>query len=1292
MARKSAGKKTGAAPPTVKLKVLREGSSKRERQHRRSVVTPFPSRKSALIVLGMHRSGTSPMTRVLNLLGGDLPSNLMPPAPGDNELGFWEPDDIVRIHDELLSSAGSSWDDVSPFPESWYGSNVVDGFRERILHILERDFSRSAIFVLKDPRICRLLPFWLTLLEQFGADPRFIIVIRNPLEVAASLKARNHFLPSKSILLWLWHLLEAERETRGRKRSFTFYEDLLEDWSDVAARVSKELDIPWPRLSHETSVRIEEFLSSSHRHHSYRPQELAIRADVADWAKHAYHAVLTSWESPRRLAKTLDEIRRELNVADAAFGPLIAQARIDLTTRNQAIETLTSDLGAHQKELAEKNEEIVALSGELETRDEKLAGKDRELAGLSTALSQKDKILQEQHSRIVSLSSDLEARDDELVEKSEEIVRLSGELKTRDENLAEKDKGITRLSGELKARDEKLAEKDKEIVRLSGELKTRDEKSVEKDKEIVKLSGELKTRDEEWAEKDKEIVKLSGELKTRDENLAEKDKEIVNLSDELKRRHETLRDKTEEILQLSSQLKAIADLSARREQVLQSVLSSRSWRATRPLRSVSAALRSLRAIPKGMDSTGRYFQQSGLHTADPRPPVSATSPERQQEVKDAYHRLARVQLDAFLGEPHRLQLPFSEKPEVSILLVLHNQAALTLACLQSIREAVDCPAEVIIIDNASTDETHSLLDRVDSAEITYNAENVHFLRACNQGAPLARGRFILLLNNDARLLPGSLRAALSTMNSSPDIGVVGGRLVLLDGSLQEAGSIVWRDGSCLGYGRGDSPSAPMYSFRRDVDFCSGAFFLVRRELFNTLEGFDDAFAPAYYEEVDFCLRARRAGFRTVYEPAAVILHCEFASSADYTEVIALQAQNRKVLVERHEPIRSRQAEPTPYNLLWARSVSKCRSRILLIENRVPHPGLGQGYPRSQRILATLVDLGHFVTIYPLVFPDEPWEKVYADIPREVEVMNGWGAELLPGFLKERSGFYDTIVVCRPPNMATYLHAAGMNRNAMNRTRIIYDAEAVFAFREVRRLGLESEESSEKITGAIAEEMALAKRAEAVLTVCEMERKAFLSHGVEQAVVLGHSLTVTPTPNDFVSRRNILFVGAILDEQTPNGESLIWFVENVFPIVQEKLGRDIRLLIAGINDGERFRKMASETVRILGFVDDLKQLYDACRIFVAPTRFSAGIPLKVYEAAAHGLPSVTSSLLASQLDWESEQDLLAAEGTDAKGFAEACLRLYSDESLWWRLRESALARVERECSPEVFRSTLEKVFG
>ncbi|MEO8115697.1 MAG: glycosyltransferase, partial [Phenylobacterium sp.] len=283
-----------------------------------------------------------------------------------------------------------------------------------------------------------------------------------------------------------------------------------------------------------------------------------------------------------------------------------------------------------------------------------------------------------------------------------------------------------------------------------------------------------------------------------------------------------------------------------------------------------------------------------------RPPQSSSAAGLRSDAdrKQAFRTACLGDLEAFLASGQRLVLPTSGTPRVSVLVVLFNQAELTHQCLRALSRALDVACEVIIVDNASTDLTGALLDRVDGARIVRNGENLHFLRAMNQAAALARGEALLLLNNDTRVRPGSIGAGWARLVEEPDLGAVGGRIVLLDGTLQEAGSIIWRDGVCSGFGRGADPEAPEFQFRRDVDYCSGAFLMVRRALFDRLGGLDEAFAPAYYEETDLCMGIRQAGFRVGYEPRIKLSHFEFGSAASSAAALELQRQQQALFVER----------------------------------------------------------------------------------------------------------------------------------------------------------------------------------------------------------------------------------------------------------------------------------------------------------------------------------------------------------------------------------------------------------
>lgn len=646
-------------------------------------------------------------------------------------------------------------------------------------------------------------------------------------------------------------------------------------------------------------------------------------------------------------------------------------------------------------------------------------------------------------------------------------------------------------------------------------------------------------------------------------------------------------------------------------------------------------------------------------------------------VKEVVTELYRAQLRSFLDTGARLRWPPSATPTISVVLVLFNRAELTLRCLRSLHEHAPEPLEILLVDNASTDETTELLDRLDGAKIIRNYENRGFLLAVNQAARRARGTYLLLLNNDAEVLPGTLAAALAAARSGDDVGAVGGRIILLDGRLQEAGSVVWKDGSCLGYGRGEAPNAPAFMYTRDVDYCSGAFLLTPRALFLEEGGFDERYKPAYYEEVDYCFRLWARGQRVVYEPRASILHYEFASSRSMDEAVRMQADRRSAFARKHEGALTLQPPPQIERILFARQRPARGRRVLLLDDRVPHEHLGSGFPRARRLLETLVAQGHFVTFYPLSHPWEPWDEVYADVPHTVEVMNGLGPHSLAQFLRDRRGYYDSVLVSRPHNMSLLRRLAG--RDLLEGAAVLYDAEALFVLRDIARQHLQGHGPTEAEAAALVrEEAALAVGADAVLAVSEAEREIFLAAGASPVFVVGHAVEVQPTARPFADRDGFALVGPVHRDLDPNADAVRWFAGEVLPKVKAALDGRARVRWAGPNASDRLAGLAASAgIEVLGRMDDLTALYDAARVFVVPTRYGAGLPLKVLHAAAHGLPCVATPLVCQQLGWRQGVEILAADTPEA--FAEGCVRLHEDAALWAAVREAALRRVAEDAS-------------
>jgi glycosyltransferase involved in cell wall biosynthesis len=224
--------------------------------------------------------------------------------------------------------------------------------------------------------------------------------------------------------------------------------------------------------------------------------------------------------------------------------------------------------------------------------------------------------------------------------------------------------------------------------------------------------------------------------------------------------------------------------------------------------------------------------------------------------------------------------------------------------------------------------------------------------------------------------------------------------------------------------------------------------------------------------------------------------------------------------------------------------------------------------------------------------------------------------------------------------------------------------------------------------AFESEIQLAAQADCVVTVSRNEETLFRSRGIRRVEVLGHSIEVTPTDTPFDSREGFLFVGAVHDETSPNADSLIWFLEKIFPRIREKLG-DVPFIIAGLNRSERIHAMAQLPVRMTGHLPALDDLYAKARVFVAPTRIAAGIPHKIHEAAAKGLPVVATPLLAKQLGWTDRE---LALGETAEAFVERCVVTYAEKEKWSSLREAAIVRVREECSPRAFEESVRRLLG
>ncbi len=360
-----------------------------------------------------------------------------------------------------------------------------------------------------------------------------------------------------------------------------------------------------------------------------------------------------------------------------------------------------------------------------------------------------------------------------------------------------------------------------------------------------------------------------------------------------------------------------------------------------------------------------------------------------------------------------------------------------------------------------------------------------------------------------------------------------------------------------------------------------------------------------------------------------------------------------------------------------------RMRILFIDDHIPCPELGVGYPRARNLLHALDTMGHRVVFAPLEPSGQTWATLRHVVPADVEVALHVTTANLHQFLCDRAGGFDLLLVSRPNNLCAVLAA---RPDTWRQVPILYDAEAIWATRTALQLAVQGFPlSAPEADKLLQDEVESAHSAAHVMAVSVGEAATFRERGCASVSVVSHGFATVPTPSAWIDRSELLFVGALDDEPSPNADALTWFVHDVMPLLQAQRTTPMRLRVAGRCAATSVRALAGPQVTLLGQVPDLADLFSSARVFVAPHRYASGIPTKVLEAAARGLPCVCSELLAAQLNWVNEREVLTARS--AADFARAVLRLDTDPMLWSEIRNHALAGIAQRFNEAQFVAAL-----
>lgn len=603
-----------------------------------------------------------------------------------------------------------------------------------------------------------------------------------------------------------------------------------------------------------------------------------------------------------------------------------------------------------------------------------------------------------------------------------------------------------------------------------------------------------------------------------------------------------------------------------------------------------------------------------------------------------------------------LQLPYVETPDVSVIISARNHFSVTYHCIASLILARNAATfEVILVDDESEDETVNAEEYFKNIRVIRNKNNKGYLLSNNIAATYARGRYLCLLNNDTEVTAGWIDSSLQVFSQYKDVGSVGCKLIYPDSSLQEAGGLVWKGGVPWNYGKGANASHPRFNYVRPADYLSAAALFIETRVWFEVEGFSDEYVPAYYEDTDLAYKIRDAGYRTLYCPFSTVIHFEGVSNGQDVEsgVKAYQNTNADTFKSKwHKSFRGYSEEGTSPSIEVDR---ECQQRILVIDANTPKLNNDAGSYAAIQEMKLLMELGSKISFLPLNF---------AHMGVHTERLQRLGIECLyyPFYvslehvLQARGEEFDVVYITRYETV----HAAIELVRKYSKAQVIFNNADLHFMRELRE---QLQADDRELTGPLAtreQELNAIRSVDLTLCYTETERAVIASHVFSEDAVMRCPWVIQSVENSipFEQRTGIAFLGGF--QHRPNVEAIKYFCTQVMPLLTDKLP-DLVFHVYGSGMPDEVLELESTSVKMVGYVENISDVFAQARIFICPLLTGAGLNGKIIDCIAHGLPAVVSPITADGTGLVHRQNTMIAETTEE--WVDYISELYTDPVLW-----------------------------